>query len=255
MKRKTRQQLDLLKLLVKKEIILRYKRTYLGFLWSLLNPLLTGFVLFIAFKIFMRFEMEDYTLFLLSALFPWTWFSVSVSMSTNTLIGNISLIKKVVFPKHFLLLATVIGQLVNFIFSLPILLVLVYSYGKAPTWNWLVAMPLLIGVQFIVCYGLALMVSMVNAFFRDMEHIINVLLSLLFWMTPILYPLEAVPERYRVYLSLNPATYLIQSWRDIFFSNSINWDYIFICMLTATVVFLAGSLVFKRLDRRLDEVL
>jgi lipopolysaccharide transport system permease protein len=253
--RKTRQQLDLLKLLVKKEIILRYKRTYLGFLWSLLNPLLTGFVLFIAFKIFMRFQMEDYTLFLLAALFPWTWFSVSVSMSTNTLISNISLIKKVVFPKHFLLLATVVAQLVNFVFSLPILLVLVYSYGKVPTWNWLVAMPLLIAVQFVVCYGLGLMVSMVNAFFRDMEHIINVLLSLLFWMTPILYPLEAVPEKYRVYLSLNPATYLIQSWRDIFFSNRINWDYIFISMLTATVVLLAGSLVFKRLDRRLDEVL
>jgi lipopolysaccharide transport system permease protein len=138
---------------------------------------------------------------------------------------------------------------------LPILLVLVYSYGKVPTWNWLVAMPLLIAVQFVVCYGLGLMVSMVNAFFRDMEHIINVLLSLLFWMTPILYPLEAVPEKYRVYLSLNPATYLIQSWRDIFFSNRINWDYIFISMLTATVVLLAGSLVFKRLDRRLDEVL
>ena len=251
----TRQQLDLLKLLIKKEITLKYKRTYLGFLWSLLNPLLTGLVLFIAFRVFMRFEMENYTLFLLSALFPWTWFSASVSMSTNALTGNISLIKKVLFPKHFLIIAIIIGQLLNLIFALPILLALVYYYGKTPTLNWFISIPVLIVVQFAVTYGIALIISMVNAFFRDMEHIINVCLSMLFWMTPIVYPLEAVPEKYQVYLALNPITYLMQGWRDIFLNNKTNWHDIFISLITAMLVLFVGSLIFKKLNRKLDGVL
>jgi len=255
MNKKTRQQIDLLKILVKKEITLKYKRTYLGFLWSLLNPLLTALVLFIAFRIFMRFEMENYTLFLLAAIFPWSWFSASVTMSTNTLTGNIALIKKVLFPKHFLILATIIGQLVNLIFALPILLVFVYYYGKAPALNWLYGIPLLIVVQFIVTYGVALVISMVNAFFRDMEYIINVSVGMLFWMTPIIYLLEAVPEKYRVLLVINPVTYLIQSWRDIFLNNTINWHNISISLVTAVVVLLAGTFIFSRLNRRLDEVL
>jgi len=252
---KSRQRLDLLRLLVKKEITLRYKRTYLGFLWSLLNPLLTALVLFIAFSIFMRFEIENFTLFLLAALFPWTWFSASVNLSSSVLTGNVSLIKKVIFPKHFLLLATVIAQMVNFIFSLPILIGLAYYYESAPTLNWLIGVPILLVVQFAVIYGLVLIISMANAFFRDLEYIINVLISLLFWMTPIIYPLEAVPEEYRVILVMNPVTYLMQAWRDLFFNNMLNWHNIFISMITAAVVLLAGLVIFKKLDRKLDEVL
>ena len=253
--RKTRQQLDLLRLLVKKEITLRYRRTYLGFLWSLLNPLLTGLVLFIAFSVFMRFEMENFALFLMAALFPWTWFAASVTMSAGTLTGNVALIKKVIFPKHFLLLATIIAQLVNFIFSLPVLIALAYYYGSAPTLNWLIGIPVLVVVQFAVIYGLTLIISMVNAFFRDLEYIVTVLVGLLFWMTPIIYPLEAVPEEYRVFLAMNPVTYLMQAWRDLFFNNTINWHNISISAITAAVVLLAGLLIFKKLDKKLDEVL
>jgi lipopolysaccharide transport system permease protein len=248
-------QLDLLWLLIKKEVALKYKRTYLGILWSLLNPLLTALVLFVAFKIFMRFEMENYTLFLLAALFPWTWFSASLTMSTATLTGNISLVKKVLFPKHFLIVAAVTGQLINLIFAIPILLLLVYYYGKAPALNWLVGIPLLIVIQFIVTVGLSLMLSMVNAFFRDMEYIINVGISMLFWMTPIIYPIEAVPENYRIYLTLNPLTYLISGWRDIFLSNTIKWPYIGISLIIAILFFLTGWIIFKALDKKLDEVL
>jgi len=253
--KKTRQQLDLLKLLVKKEITLRYKRTYLGFLWSLLNPILTGVVLFIAFNIFMRFEVENFALFVMAALFPWTWFSASVTLSSNVFTGNVSLIKKVIFPKQFLLLATVIAQLVNFIFSLPVLIGLVYFYGSSLTLEWLIGVPILIIVQFAVVYGLVLMISIANAYFRDLEYLVNVLISLLFWMTPIVYPLEAVPEAYRVILVVNPVTYLIQAWRDLFFSNILNWNNISISLVTAAIVLIAGLLIFKKFEKRLDEVL
>jgi lipopolysaccharide transport system permease protein len=255
MNEKTRQHLDLLKLLVKKEVTLRYRRTYLGFLWSLLNPLLTALVLFIAFRVFMRFEIENFVLFLLAALLPWTWFSASVTMSVHALVGNVSLIKKVIFPKHFLLLATVIAQLINFLFSLPVLVGLVYYYGSAPSLNWLLGIPLLVVVQFAVLYGLVLIISMVNAFFRDLEYLVTVLLGLLFWMTPIIYPLAAVPEKYRVLLVMNPVTYLMQAWRDLFFNNTINWHNISVSAATAAVCLLAGLFIFNQLNRKLDEVL
>ena len=104
MNRELRHKLDLIELLVRQEFAIKFKRTSLGFLWSLINPLMTALVLFFAFKVIMRFGMDDYALFLLTALFPWTWFAGAVGMSSNTLISNISLIKKVIFPKQYLIL-------------------------------------------------------------------------------------------------------------------------------------------------------
>jgi len=250
-----RQRLDLLKLLVRQEVTVRYKRTYLGFVWSLLNPLLTALVFFVAFTIFMRFEIENFAFFLLAALFPWVWFSSSIALSTGALTGNVSLIRKVVFPKHMLLLSVVIAQMVNFLLTLPVLLGLAFYFGIPPTLNWLIGIPLLAAVQFGITYGLALMVSAANVYFRDLEHIVTVVLGLLFWMTPIIYPLSAVPEDIRPLLALNPVTYLIQAWREVFFTNTINWQYIAISAITAGGVLAAGHLIFKRLNRNLDEVL
>jgi len=249
------QKKDLLWLLTKKEITLKYKRTVLGIFWSLLNPILLAIVLFIAFKIFLRIQMENYTFFFLSALFPWNWFSASVIISTGTLIGNVHLIKRIRFPRHFLILATILGQLVNLLFSLPILMGFSYYYGEGPSINWAISIPLLIIIQFIVTVGICLTISIVNAYFRDMEYLIGIVITLLFWMTPIIFPLNAVPQAYRIYLTLNPLTYLITAWRDVFMSNLIDWGNIGISFGTSLVFLFLGVLVFQRLGKRLDEVI
>jgi len=246
---------DLLWLLTKKEITLKYKRTALGILWSLLNPILLALILFIAFKIFMKIKMENYTFFFLSALFPWNWFSASVIMSAGTLISNVTLIKRIRFPRYFLIVATVLAQFVNFLFALPIIVGLSFFSGKGPNTNWFFTIPFLVTIQFIVTAGICLLISIVNAYFRDMEYIIGVMISLLFWMTPIVYPLEMVPETYRFYLAINPLTYLITAWRDIFMSNSINWQNIGISFCSSVAFFLLGIFVFQRLGKRLDEVI
>jgi len=251
----TRQQLDLLWLLVTKEVTFRYKRTFLGFLWTLLNPLLTALVFFVAFTIFMRFEIEDFAFFLLAALFPWSWFAGSVTVATGTLTGNVSLIRKVVFPKHLLILSVVIAQMVNFAFTLPVLLGLAFFYDLPPSLNWLIGIPILATVQFAIIYGLGLMVSVANVYFRDLEYMVTVVISLLFWMTPIIYPLSAVPEGARPFLTLNPVSYPIQAWRDLFMHNTLNWPYIGIGLVTAVVVLLLGHWLFRRMSGRLDEVL
>ncbi len=254
-KREFRRKRDLLFLLTKKEITLKYKRTVLGIFWSLLNPILLAIVLFIAFKVFMRIKMENYTFFFLSALFPWNWFSASLTMSSGTLIGNVNLIKKIRFPRHFLVLSTILGQFVNFIFALPIVIGFSYFYGKGPGVNWLIALPILIVTQFIVTTGVCLVISMVNAYFRDMEYIIGIVISLLFWLTPIVYPLEMIPETYRICLALNPLTYLITAWRDLFMSNHIDWGNIGISFGSSLLFFFLGIFVFERLGKKLDEVI
>jgi lipopolysaccharide transport system permease protein len=249
------QRIDLLFLLTKKEVTLKYKRTVLGTFWSLLNPILLAVVLFVAFKIFMRVQTENYIFFLLSALFPWNWFSASVTMSAGTLIGNINLIKKIRFPRHFLIVATIWGQLVNMLFALPIMVCFSYVYGTGPGINWLIAIPILIFIQFVATMGICLFISMINAYFRDMEYIVGVVISMLFWLTPIIYPLNVVPQAYRIYLIINPLTYLITAWREIFMSNSIDWGKIGISFGSSLIFLLLGLLVFQRLGKRLDEVL
>lgn len=246
---------DLLWLLTKKEVTLKYKRTFLGIIWSLLNPILLAIVLFIAFKIFLRIQMENYAFFFLSALFPWNWFSASVTMSTGTLINNVNLIKRISFPKHFLVLATILGQLVNLLFAIPILVGFSYYYGDGPSINWVISIPILIIIQFIVTTGICLAISMVNAYFRDMEYIVGIVITLLFWLTPIIFPLNTVPEAYKIYLIVNPLTYLITAWREMFMSNVINWGNIGISFGCSLAFLFLGILIFQRCGKGLDEVI
>jgi lipopolysaccharide transport system permease protein len=255
LKKETQRLIDLFIILFKREIILKYKRTALGFFWSLLNPLLTTMVLFVAFKIIMRFEMKNYVLFLLSAMFPWNWFAGSVQLSANALTHNASLIKKVLFPKHLLILSLVSSQLITLVCSLPILALLLFFYGSAPRLTWLYGIPLLILIQFCAITGTALLISVMNAYFRDIEHIIGVFLNMLFWLTPILYPLSVIPENLRSLLIFNPMFYLIQSWRDVIMGNAVPWDYLGLTALTSGVFLTLGIFVFNRMNKKLDEVI
>ncbi len=248
-------KLDLIILLTQKEFALKYKRTVLGIFWSLLNPILLGLVFWVAFKVFMRFRVENYTFFLLTALFPWTWFSSSILISSRSLVDNIHLIKKVIFPRHYLVASVALSQLVHLLFAIPILLFLSYtSFGRIP-FTGLCAAPLLIVSQLTLTLGISLIVAIGNTYFRDIEYLVGVLMNLVFWMTPITYPLDAVPEPFRVLVKLNPMASLMNAWRGLFFDNKIYWQDIGLSYIMAVVMLLAGMMIFKKLEKRLDEVL
>ena len=249
-------EMDLLRILTHKEITLQYKRTALGILWSLLNPLLLALIFYIAFIVILRIEKKDFPLFLLAALFPWTWFSNSVSASTVSFITNKSLIKKFPFPKHFLLTAGVLSQGVHFLFSLPIIAFFVYYYGRTVGLSWLIGIPILLAIQFLITMGACLAVSVINVYFYDFQFIVAFLLTMLFWLTPIVYMFDTVPETYRfLFMYFNPLTSLISSWRELFMSNIIHWSWLAIAILGSLVIFCAGLLIFLRLGRRVDEVI
>ena len=247
---------DLIWLLTKKETTLQYKRTSLGIFWSLLNPLLLALVLYIAFICVLKIPKKDFPLFLLTALFPWTWFSNSVTASSVSLIANTSLIKKFPFPKHFLLAAGILSQGVHFLLSLLVILFLVYYYGRTAGAIWLLGIPILLMLQYILTMGVALAVSVISVYFVDFQFIVAFILNLFFWITPIIYQLDTIPEGYR-FLSLyfNPLSPLVCSWRELFMSNTIHWVWVADALLSSLIIFFAGLLIFRRLNRRLDEVL
>ena len=248
-------RVDLLCLLTHKEFALKYKRTLLGIFWSLLNPIFTALVFFLAFKIFMRFQMENYTFFLLSALFPWSWFSSSVIISARSLIDNVTLIKKVIFPRHYLVASVVFAQLVHLLFSLPILLIFSSLTAEGPALNWFLLIPLLILVQLIFTFGVTLIISICNTYFRDIEYLVGVFLNLLFWMTPIVYPIGSIPEKFRLLSLLNPLTSLMSAWRELFLRNNILWSDIGIASVMAIFFLFIGVTIFGKLEKKLDEVL
>lgn len=252
---KIRYYKDLIFVLTQKEMKLRYKSSFLGYIWSIAHPLALAFVFFIAFKVIMKIQMENYTLFIITGLFPWQWFSNSVNFSPKVLLANSSIIKKVNFPKTTLIAAMVLQDTIHFVLSLPVIILFMLVYNQTPALSWLYGIPILLCIQVIMTYGITLMVSSVNLFFRDLERLIVILMSLLFYCTPIIYPPDMVPERYHHLINLNPIAPLIISWKGLFLNGTLDASYVLISLAYSLVFLMLGHSVFKRLSWRFAEVL
>jgi len=245
---------DLLFVLTQKEIKVRYKNTVLGYLWSITNPLAFAFVFFIAFKIILRIQMEDYALFLIAGLFPWQWFANSVNASPVVFLGNASLIKKVRFPRSIIPLAMVLQDMIHFLLSIPVIVLFMLIYAKTPSLAWLYGIPLLLGIQFVMTYGLCLIVASANLFFRDIARFTDIFLTLLFYFTPIIYPETMIPKEYS-WVYFTPASALMISWRNLFLSGSLDLNFLAISVGYSLLSLAAGYGVFRKLSRRFAEVL
>jgi ABC-type polysaccharide/polyol phosphate export permease len=240
---------ELLYLLTFRELKLRYQDTVFGFLWSLIRPLLQGAVLFIVLRKFIRIDVEDYHLVLLAGLFPWTWFQTSLVSSVSAFAANGALIKKVYFPRFVLPLATVMNNGVQYGLSIPVLLVLLAIEGYTPSWTWLVGIPYLLAVQSLLIMGIVLFVASLDVYFRDLEHLTDVFVGLiLFYLTPVIYPLEIVPDRYHNWILVNPMTALIEGWRDLFLRNQIPGVELWPALAFAAGIAAVGSLSFRKLE-------
>lgn len=246
---------DLIFVLTQKELKIRYKNTALGYLWSITHPLAFAFVFFIAFKIIMRIQMEDYALFLIAGLFPWQWFANSINASPMVFLGNASLIKKVNFPRNIIPFTMVLQDMIHFILAIPVIVLFMLIYDQSPALSWSYGVPLLLCIQFLMTYGLSLMVSSVNLFFRDLERLIAIVTMLLFYFTPIIYPETMIPDHYRHLIYLNPVSPLMISWKNLFLNGTLEINLLVISLGYGLFALVAGYLVFWRLSRRFAEVL
>jgi len=246
---------DLTLVLTRKEIQVRYKNNVLGYLWSVLQPLSFALVYFIAFKIFMRVQMENYTLYLLTGMFPWQWFANSVNEASGTFISNAPIIKKINFPRNLLVAANIIKDAIHFILCIPVIMLFCFIYDSPISITWLYGIPILLVLQTVMIYGLSLLISTLNLFFRDLERIVTILVTFLFFLTPIVYNYEMVPEKYRQLLALNPMAFLMTSWRSLFLSGQMDWKAILITLVWSVILYGLGQMIYKKLVWRFAEVL
>ena len=252
---KIQHHFDLITVLTQKEIKVRYKSSIFGYLWSIGHPLAFAFVFFIAFKVVMKIQMEDYALFLIAGLFPWQWFANSVNASPMVFLGNASIIKKVNFPRNIIPFTTVLQDMIHFILSIPVIVLFLFIYHKSPSLTWIYGVPLLLGIQFLMIYGVSLMISSLNLFFRDLERLAVICTTLLFYFTPIIYPETMIPEKYKTLINLNPLAPLMISWRNLFLNGALELISLLVTLAYSITIFFFGYMVYKKLSWKFAEVL
>jgi lipopolysaccharide transport system permease protein len=215
---------ELLALLVGRDLKVRYKRSVLGMLWTLLNPLLQMIVYTLVFSTIMRVGVPAFPVFLLAGLLPWSFVSLSATISAHALLNNQGLIRKVAVPQAVYPLAVVGSKLVDMIFSLVPLAILAAAYGRAPGASWLALLPATVFAAAFAT-GLSLVFSSLMVFFRDTRHLVDILFQVWFYVTPVLYPasyLENLPQPWiRTVLSLNPAGPIVRCFQQAIYEQRL----------------------------------
>ncbi len=246
---------ELLKTSVQKDVRGKYKNSFLGVLWSFLNPLLQIAVYAFVFGTILNVSEENYAVFICCGLIPWTFFSTSISKASFTMIENANILKKVYFPREILPISVVTSEMVNFVISSIIIVVFVLFSGLGISWTW-IFYPLILLVIYLFLIAIALFVSSITVYFRDLQHFIGVILQLLFYATPIAYSAARVPEKFSWVIKLNPIAYIIEGFRDIFITHTVpNVGELSILALISLILCFIGYCVFNKLQEGFAEEL
>ena len=204
---------EVLLALVWREVRGRYRGSFLGFLWTLLNPLMFMAIYSLVFTVYLRLEMANYPVFLFTGLLPWIWFSSALVSGASSVIDGSSLIKRLAFPPLILPTVAVTANLVNFLFGLPLLLLFMLGFRVPLTWA-ILALPLAMAIQYVFTLALAVILAMLATWYRDLQHLLGNFITLWFFVTPILYPYPMVPASFRSLLFVNPMAAIVALYQD-----------------------------------------
>lgn len=238
-----------------RDIKIKYRRSFLGIAWSILNPLLTMLVLTTVFKMMLRIEIPNYASYYIVGYSIWSFFSEATSMAMSSILSAASLIKKVYVPKYMFPLEKCIFAFINFAFSLIAVFIVMLIQGVYPTWTTLLALLPMI-YCFIFACGVSLLLSAITVFFRDVAHFYSVLLTLWMYLTPIIYTTEIVQsiEAKTTVINFvssiiehNPMSYYVTYMRDVMIYNTVpSLKYNLICIFYALFFLILGAAVFKK---------
>lgn len=206
---------ELLKTSVQKDVRGKYKKSFLGVLWSFLNPLLQIAVYAFVFDKILGAGEPNYAVFICCGLIPWTFFASSVNRTAFTMIENGNILKKVFFPREILPISVVTAEAVNFVISSIIIVCFVLLNGLGICWTW-IFYPVLLLVLYLFLVAISFFVSSITVYFRDLQHFIGIFIQLLFYATPIAYSSARVPFQFAWIVKLNPVAYVIEGFRSIF---------------------------------------
>lgn len=246
---------DLLRELVDRDMKLLYKRSALGIAWTLINPLLQLAVFSFVFRSVIPVNIPQFSSFAFSGLLIWNWSQAALFQATGLITGNLALIRQPNFPTAILPVVTTTTGLIHFLLALPVLIIFLAVDGVRPS-PVLFALPLLVVIQFILTVSLAYPLAAINVTFRDTQHTLGVLLQMLFYLTPIFYDLNSVPEKFRSLYQLNPMVPLIEAYRAILLKGmQPDWLMLLILSLVVTALLPIGLGIFRRQSDRFVEEL
>ncbi|MEE8346300.1 MAG: ABC transporter permease [Dehalococcoidia bacterium] len=244
------QRRELLWSLTGRNVRSQYKQSMLGYAWIFVNPLMQIVTLTFVFSTILRITSLGipFPLFLFAGLLPWMFFSNALSTATDSIATSGSLVTKVYFPREILVAAAVLSKIVDLLFGVLILLGLMVIYGDYPTWT-VVWVPVIFAIQLLVTIGLALPLAALNLFFHDVRYLVGVLLLIWFYMTPVIYPIEMVPDKYKIMFDLNPFATIVTAYRNVLFMDvSPSWDRLLLGTGVAILTFVVGYYLFKRME-------
>ena len=252
---------NLLKTLTLVDFKEQYLGSYFGIVWAFVRPLMFIGVMWFVFSYGFRARpIEDGTpfiLWLLSGMIPWFFFSDALSKSTNAIISNKFLIKKVAFRVSILPLVKILSSLIIHLVFVAILFLMFILYGYKPSWYWL-QIPYFIFSMIILLLGLGWLLSSIRVFVKDINEFIAVIIQFGFWLTPIFWSIKMIPQKYQYIIQLNPVYYIIEGFRDSLIYHIWIWEKVYLTLyfwVVALVFFIVGAIVFKRLRPHFGDVL
>lgn len=236
---------ELISNFVLRDLKSRYKGSVLGYLWTLLNPLLMMLVYVIVFSVVVRIKVENYPIFLLTGILPWTFFNSTISKAMESLRANDNLMMKIYFPREIFPIASIATGIVDFLLSLLVLIPFLIIY-KINISTEILLIPLVLLLQIILILGISLFLSCLAVYFRDIINIFTVVIRFWFYLTPILYPYTMVPERFQFYYLLNPMSIIIYMYRYAILGTEMpGMGTTYICVLVSVLLFLVGYWFFS----------
>lgn len=242
--------------LVRKDLRGRYKGSVLGFMWTFINPLLQLLVYTLVFSVIMRQGIEDYYLYLFVALIPWIFFSAGITGGAVSIIQQNDLIKKIYFPREVIPISYVVSGFVNMLLSFVVVIAVVYISGRRPPILALLCLPVIMIVEFLLTMGIAMITSAVTVYFRDLEYILGIISMAWFYLTPVVYGVDLVPEKYLQLFHLNPMTSVVIAYRDILYSEQVpDLSTLLEAFILGVLFLIIGTFVFSKLKRHFAEEL
>ena len=242
--------------LTKRDLIGRYKKSFLGFAWSFIDPLIQLFVYTFLFTVIMPTGIPDFHICLFVALVPWLFFSACLTGGCMSIVGQQDMIKKIYFPREVLPISFVSAQFVNMLLSFVIVFVVLFVSGYGLNFKAILMFPLVVIMEYILALGITFLFSSITVYFRDMQQVLGALSLILMYASPIIYTLNLVPQQYRVYYMLNPMTRIIVAYRDILYYRRFpELSNIALGFAESIFILIIGVIVFRKLSKYFVEEL
>ncbi|MEA4907347.1 MAG: ABC transporter permease [Anaerolineaceae bacterium] len=235
----------------------RYSQSLLGIAWAILQPLSLMLIFSVIFSLFIKVPTEGvpYPLFAYTSLLPWTFFSNALSFAIPSLVNNMNLVSKIYFPREILPLSSILVCLLDFIISISIYVFMLLWYHWPIGWSVLFV-PVILSIQLIFMYGISLLASAINVFYRDVRFIIPLAVQIWMYISPVIYPVSLVPERLQPFYLINPMAVIIDSYRRvILYQQAPDWPYLILATAISLLLLLLSYRYFKKAEREFADLI